>query len=396
MKLLKFVTTLLTISVASVFASGGEADDEITFYGCLEECSAQRNPSCPQFDDDDLPTNFAALSTKLSHYDDYCGHYAIFFPYEYGSRLGKATVVDSCSSCAKYHLDLSKKAFTKFVGESKGTAKIVWGIYSKSGNKLAGPFYSSASSAAKKFGMSSDAFLSAFNASARRLAVSSDSNIEFSKNASAEDKVTKKATTTTKTIKTIKSVVSTSRAPFPLVTKKVVTPTVKQVQTPINQNIPPKQVATSINQVGTPVNQVATPVNQIATPVNQIGTPSDQIATPANEIDANNDVSASAITVSPAEPVDQVNKAVDEEKEGGLGAVGILAIGGGCLGAAGAGLIFMKRKSPNTYEDLKQKFPEAFTTVKRGISRSATSIKRRVTKRETVPQYQNNATLMSV
>jgi len=64
MKLLKFVTTLLTISVASVFASGGEAENEITFYGCPEECSAQRNPSCPQFDDDDLPTNFAALVSE--------------------------------------------------------------------------------------------------------------------------------------------------------------------------------------------------------------------------------------------------------------------------------------------------------------------------------------------
>eukprot|EP00833_Pecoramyces_ruminatium_P003057 jgi/Orpsp1_1/1177089/evm.model.c7180000060152.1 len=60
MKLLKAIA-LLALTVVGVRASGGEANNEITFYGCPEECSAQEGPSCPQFDDDDLPTNFAAL-----------------------------------------------------------------------------------------------------------------------------------------------------------------------------------------------------------------------------------------------------------------------------------------------------------------------------------------------
>ncbi|MBE6494791.1 MAG: hypothetical protein E7Z84_09355 [Methanosphaera stadtmanae] len=55
------IITLLVCTFASVYASGGEADNEMTFYGCPEECSAQRRPSCPQFDDDNLPSHFAAL-----------------------------------------------------------------------------------------------------------------------------------------------------------------------------------------------------------------------------------------------------------------------------------------------------------------------------------------------
>eukprot|EP00833_Pecoramyces_ruminatium_P001111 jgi/Orpsp1_1/1175143/evm.model.c7180000052769.1 len=60
MKLFNIIA-LLACTVASVYASGGEANNEITFYGCPEECSAQEGPSCEQFDDDNLPSHFAAL-----------------------------------------------------------------------------------------------------------------------------------------------------------------------------------------------------------------------------------------------------------------------------------------------------------------------------------------------
>jgi len=82
----------------------------------------------------------------------------------------------------------------------------------------------------------------------------------------------------------------------------------------------------------------------------------------------------------------QIGKAVNEVSSNESPTVGIItALGGTALGAAGIGLLVMKKKSPGTYEDMKQKFPEAFSQVKRGISRRATSIKRRVTRRVPAP-----------
>eukprot|EP00833_Pecoramyces_ruminatium_P008082 jgi/Orpsp1_1/1182114/evm.model.c7180000079950.1 len=59
MKLLNAIV-LLACTIASVCASGGEADNEMTYYGCPSSCSGQENPSC-DIDEDDLPSHFAAL-----------------------------------------------------------------------------------------------------------------------------------------------------------------------------------------------------------------------------------------------------------------------------------------------------------------------------------------------
>jgi len=62
----------------------------------------------------------------------------------------------------------------------------------------------------------------------------------------------------------------------------------------------------------------------------------------------------------------------------------------GC--AAGIGLLYLKKKNPNKYEELKQKFPEAFTTLKRNVTRSASSIRRGVNRTATSIRRKNNKT----
>jgi len=99
-----------------------------------------------------------------------------------------------------------------------------------------------------------------------------------------------------------------------------------------------------------------------------------QVATKAKE---NNKVVSQAVNESV--------KGEDDESNAGASVGIITAIGGTALGAAGVGLVFMKKKNPNQYEDLKQKFPEAFTQVKRNLTRSATQLKRKMTRRPAKP-----------
>eukprot|EP00833_Pecoramyces_ruminatium_P003763 jgi/Orpsp1_1/1177795/evm.model.c7180000062872.1 len=149
---------LLSSLIAFVYC-GGSKNYEITYYGNKGDEGAAEDPSCDGFDHG-LPTYFAALSTKLDGYDDYCGKYVVFMKADgSSSNIARATVVDSCSSCGKYHLDLSLPAFEKVGKKGDGVGKAIWGVYSKSGEKLAGPFYDSVSGAASKFGVSSDQFV---------------------------------------------------------------------------------------------------------------------------------------------------------------------------------------------------------------------------------------------
>jgi hypothetical protein len=361
---------IITSLIASVFC-GGNSNYELTFYGQKGETHAKKDPSCPQYDDDNLPTYFAALSKKLHNYKDYCDKYAIFMSSN-GSNVktvAKAVIVDSCGECAAYHLDVSLNSFNKIAKQKDGTVPIIWGVYSKSGSEVAGPYYSSVSGTAKKLGLSSDAFVSAFRANAKSLASSGSSSKEFSASGAHIEqpkKTTVKATT--KRIVTTKAAIpkNTPVAPKAVTTTKAPFPLANQAKTPTT--------------VGGPLQSPGT---------KQLGVPAKQLTPDSKQLPAVN-ATSSVVPAKPTQPVQQVKpkpveKVIEDKKEeeddGGIGTIGILAIGGGCLGAAGAGLLFMKKRSPNTYESMKQKFPEAFSNVKRGLSRSATSVKRTFTKR---------------
>jgi len=83
--------------------------------------------------------------------------------------------------------------------------------------------------------------------------------------------------------------------------------------------------------------------------------------------------------------VDEAVKEEEDEENSGTSISIITAIGGTALGAAGVGLVFMKKRNPSQYEDLKQKFPEAFTQVKRNLTRGATQLKRKMTRKPGKP-----------
>jgi len=157
--------------IATVFSHA--VDNQITFYGCPEECYTQEHPSCGG--GHVYIKYFSALSTKLKNVDSFCGKNVIVMLADGRSdKLVKTTMVDTCSSCDPYHVDLSSYAFELLLSKSKGIAEVIWGIYSDSGSRLAGPYYNSISGAASSFGLSSSALKDAFDASARKLAQSGD------------------------------------------------------------------------------------------------------------------------------------------------------------------------------------------------------------------------------
>jgi len=359
MKLLKTLS-LLSFALATTYASS--RNYEITYYGCPDECGTQKNPSCSKFKSG-LPTYFAALSTGLSHYDDYCGEYAIYMMADgSSSKLAKATIVDSCTSCPKYHLDLSVPAFTSIREKKHGVGRVIWGVYSRSGSRLAGPFYDSVSGSASKFGMSESALIASFDANAKKLASSGSSSRSLnSSDASSDVKPAEEHHTTKK---------STSR----VVPKTTLIP---QQKTTLTQN--PKIISTTTKTL-------------------PFGTASKTLINsfPTNTPLVNVTVTTSKVPSAPKQTPSKQNisQVIDEEKDkdgDSVGTtIGIIAAGAGCLGAAGAGLVFLKKKNPSTYEGMKQKFPEAFSNVKRGLTRSATSIKRRVTRKPS-PYVSTNA-----
>ncbi|ORX76802.1 hypothetical protein BCR32DRAFT_296006 [Anaeromyces robustus] len=308
--------------VASAFAAN---DYQITYYGCPKECNTQKKPSChlPTYPlEHDGTKFFCALSTDFPHYKDYCGQRVVVMLTDGTKNMINVQVVDSCSSCPKYHVDLSSYSFPHLLKASKGEADCIWGVFDKKGKKLAGPIYKSVSSAAKKLGMSKDGFINAFIANASKLAKSGEHVGTF-------NKIVKSATTTRRIIATTKKVTPIKSIPI-----RTTTATVKLLTT---TKILGQTKTTTIKNSITTTKIVAKPTTSSTIIEDEVG-----------EV-----------------------KGVDAK-------VGVYCVGGVAV-AAGLGLVLMKKKSPSTYEDMKQKFPDAFSHIKRGVSRSATSIKRRVT-----------------
>ncbi|OUM60834.1 hypothetical protein PIROE2DRAFT_13312, partial [Piromyces sp. E2] len=182
-----------------------------------------------------------------------------------------------------------------------------------------------------------------------------------------------------------------------------------QVNTPVNA---PKntQVNTPVNapkntQVNTPVNapkntQVNTPVNapkntQVNTPVNApknapVDVPKKTpVKTSEEKTSTNSNVKASAVAPI-AENIQDSSK-----NESNNNVVTGVAVTGSVLGAAGA-FLFLKKKNPKQYQNLKRSLSQKATTLKRGAStigrratERATTLSRKMSKRsrpETTPQ----------
>jgi len=323
---------LITLFVSIISTALAAKDYQITHYGCPNNCDSQKRSSC-NIDTYPVKSNgekyFCALSTHLPDFDDYCGDSLVLMLTDGSKGMINVKVVDSCSSCPKYHVDLSATAFKALLPLKKGEADSIWAIYDSSGKKLTGPYYKSVSSAAKKFGMSEESFVSAFVQNGSKLAKSRSNVGSFSKDVSSAP------TTTTHKSVSIK-----------IVTKLV---TKTQFNSTIAATLAPKQTTTVVANIISSTTAKTVPSQTI---VNSIP-----------------------------------EKETTEKDNGGKGGVDATvgfyaaAVSGGVLASAGLGLLLMKKKSPSTYDGIKQKFPEAFTQLKRGVSRGATSIRRKVTTR---------------
>ncbi|OUM61793.1 carbohydrate-binding module family 18 protein [Piromyces sp. E2] len=122
----------------------------------------------------------------------------------------KTRIVDSCSRCPQYHLDLGQRTFEKLLPLKKGIANVIWGIYSEDGTekKL---IYNKSNSKSKKtaeaFGVSLNELVEAFSASASALARSSNDETQLSLGGGSSKPSTSKTrtSTTTSTTKTSKT-----------------------------------------------------------------------------------------------------------------------------------------------------------------------------------------------
>ncbi|ORX75117.1 hypothetical protein BCR32DRAFT_272108 [Anaeromyces robustus] len=357
---MKLLNVLFLFGGFISYVLAGASSYQITYYGCPNECSSQEHPSCGiKIYPDSDNKYFCALSKKLSGYEKYCGQRVIVMLTDGSKTMINVQVVDSCSSCEQYHVDLSSYSFSALLDQRHGVANVIWGIYNSSGNKLLGPIYNSLGSAPSKFGLSSGDFLSAFDANASKMAKNGQKKGEFSSSASGSSP---KPTTTQKTT-TQKTTTSTAVIQNPTNNPSQQVPTTLPPKQPTSQtSLPSKSTISSL-----PPKVTEGPITTNAKTV------------PTKTLEGTGSVK----TVNPSDPIVKEIAKEKENKDNGSSAVGIVAcIGGGVLGAAGVSLLLMKKKSPGTYEDMKQKFPEAFSQVKRGISRRATSIKRKVTKRE--------------
>jgi len=338
-----FTLSATIIAISSVF--GKAVDNQITYYGCPDNCKSQQSNSCGGSINTEY---FAALATRYPHVNSQCGQYVIVMPANGSKKLVKAKVVDTCGSCDPYHVDLSIPAFTSIVEKKKGIAEVIWAIYSPSGKKIGGPYCNNFDSAASKVGMSRSAYVAAFEASAERLAKSGSNTGTLSSSGATNQQATTKVVTVNK-------------------------PATQSIQT--TQNPSTKSQATP----------VATPKQPAVA-----SSPEDVInsATKTVQNDLKSTTSAKP-TATVSHPVNSVSVGKKDDNGSNIGTkVGIITAVGGTLGAAGVGLLLMKKKSPNTYEDLKQKFPDAFGQVKRGISRGATALKRKVTKKTPNPNVE--------
>jgi len=380
---------------ASVFAS-----NKMTYFGCPDECEAQANPSCGVKIDTDY---FCALS---SSFGNYCGNYVVVMETRAKAKyLVRAKVVDSCTSCPTYHVDLSKKAFTSLTAASVGKSDIIWAVYSGSGELIRGPFYNTVSEVASSYGLSNSSFVAAFKVVAQKIAANGAATGIFSVSRGENTSVKKTSVLVTKkkVITDDLKVAKTTSA-----RKKVITTIIKKTKaqteapsrtasssepTADTNNDANEEVSVSDITSNTPTEENNEQQNNDedqgngydgATP--DTITYDDQISSNINPPKQNTDLYNDPVVVNNIDSGDNDRgAAVNENEDGGnhTGAtVGVItAVCGTCVGAGGIGLFLMKKRNPSKYDELKKKFPDAFgqvksrtSTIRKNISRSLSKI----------------------
>ncbi|ORX81967.1 hypothetical protein BCR32DRAFT_292939 [Anaeromyces robustus] len=352
-----------------------------TFYGGSDDGNSERNPSC--YHDMKKPDTdyYAAVGTL---YDSkLCGSYAVVMGVErdskhdgkYDGKMVKVKIMDSCRECKDSHIDLSRDAFAYIRDHNKGELKIIWLAATSDGDVKRDVIYPSEVTeefAKKVYGMSKSQFVSAFKKQALRMIKNGEKTGRFNKSDAPATTTTTRKTTTTTTATSTKQVVPTNSLPINSLPAKTV-PTTASVQS---------AVATEV---------VDAPVTGISDIIIQTGQTNDTTVPDEAPIVGKTktvDPNKTDLTDEDIKIIESQFK--DKEDEPGSYTVGVLSAGLGVTGAAGIGLLYLKKKSPSKYDELKEKFPEAFNNVKRSVSRSATSIRRGLTRTKSKSNTRTN------
>ena len=317
----------------------------------------------------------------------------------------RAKVVDSCSSCPTYHVDLSKKAFTSLTAASVGKSEIIWAVYSGSGELIRGPFYNTVSEVASSYGLSNSSFVAAFKVVAQKIAANGATTGIFSVSRGENTSVKKSSVLVTKkkTITEELAVAKTTSA-----RKKVITTIIKKTKaqteapsatasssepTADSNNDANEEVLVSDITSNTPTEENNEQQNNDEDQGNGYdgATPDTitydaQIGSNVNPPKQNTDLYDDPIVVDNVNSVENdrsvaVNENEDEGNHTGATVGVITAVCGTCVGAGSIGLFLMKKRNPSKYDELKKKFPDAFgqvknrtTTIRKNISRSLSKI----------------------
>jgi len=332
-------SVLLALCIAFVRAGGEEY--EVTWYGGKEDNNMELKPYCGTPRDDLRPDTEYYAAVSSSYDKELCNTYAIVMGVDpYNSKRGnmiKVKIVDSCRECTRSHIDMSKKAFTHIGEAGSGRFKIIWIGLDRKGRVTREVVYPSSATenfAKKVYGMSKERFVNMFIRQAKKMVANSETHGYF-------DKYDVPKTTTTKTT-TVATTAAAAAA--------------TAVEAPVVEDAP-------IAGVGE-VNIITGETEDDAIP---------EAAPIVGQSKADDDY-------YDEKELNELEKGINEDENSEDSyTVGILSAALSVSGAAGIGLLYLKKQSPGKYEELKQKFPEAFDNIKRSVSRSATSIRRGAT-----------------
>jgi len=391
-----YIFGLLVLLLVQVIFASKEYPFRSSHYGCPTECHTEKNPKCGN----GLPSDrfFVALhpkyfKEKVHDKFKYCDHYWVGMIIDDKAdgqyKLVRGKVVDQCGSCAETQVDLSQDIFKTIARTSTGIVNMVFVLVNKDTSEIIdGPHYNS--EALKKFSskhdVSRERIIESFKEAARNLIKQGGKGMRqypwestsFDKSTPKQKTTTKKTTTvhtkktTVEVIKIKTSHVHTKAKPTTTTVKPAEPTVVKPAEEPVVKIEPvdPKPISGAEAHVPEQVVEIE-PVDP--TPLSGVEAHVPQRNEEADEEPESKEEAPKKIEENELDEFDKNN--------GGTNApVTASVIGFGVVGAAGIGLLMLKRNKPQKYDELKQKFPEAFNNVKRSISRGASSIKRGVSR----------------
>jgi len=242
---------------------------------------------------------------------------------------------------------------------------IIWAIFSSDGELKRGPFYNDIVEVAESYGLSENSFLAAFKVLAGKIAGNGSSSGTFN--------ITRGKNTIIRNTDV----------------EEETQPIIEELEEQLNEGeegvveVPISDLKNQVEDVQADGETQNFDNGNDDTIVYDTQTGSDINEPKNNDQDYDNVIVMHHLQAGTA----PVTESDDTESAGS--AVGVVAALS-CLGASGVGLVFLKKKNPTKYEELKKKFPEAFTSVKRRASDLRRSVSNGKQNKVTLPTTTTN------